>query len=376
MARKTKTPAQPYVPVEQDLAKDIVMAETGVIKDKQVDPRKLIGTVHVKKWLADTKINGEIEKWIKVIKKAMPTEEVPEPELTPEDLVVLEECKKRVADYLKDEASASLKAKILESTDEMKNLKDVSSSMKFKFSKFAYESITHVINLMVREILVFTCDNCASQRAKLTKPVHVPWDELRDKPLAGLYMNTKTVFDALHPVEEEEFEEEPEEDVPTEEEDTTELEEKEEDQEEVVEVVKVAKPRLFQYISNTFKEIVSHDARFKGLLLGKEVASVIDSVVFQTLDRFAKVIKSLLDTANSKTVNERLALLATKILLQDHIQSCDDDVRVILDVVQARLESLKLLPDEPQESDEEPEKAESKPVKEVKFAKTTKKASK
>jgi len=355
MARKTKTPVVPYNAISQEDAQKVVLAESGVIKDKQVDPRKLIGAVHVKKWLADTKINGEIETWISVIKKLTPTEDAPAQELTPEEAVVFEQCKKRIGDYLDNEASPSLKAKIAESADELKNLKDVSSSMKFKFSKFAYESVTHVVNLMVREILVFTCDNCASQKCKLTKPVHVPWDELRCKPLAGLYLNTKAVFDELHPVEDDE------EDVVDE---AVEEEAVVEDVvvdvpvvvggDEVVEesvvtdygaVVKVAKPRLFQYISNTFKEIVARDDRFKGLLLGKEVAALVDRVVYQTLDRFANVIKSLLETACSKTVNERLALIATKVLLQDHTHSCNDDIRVVLDVVQARLEELKKKPD-------------------------------
>ncbi len=355
MARKTKTPVEPYNNVSVDEAKNVVLATSGKIKDKDVDPRKLIGTVHIKKWLADTKINGEIEKWVSVIKKNMPTEENKTPELSPEDAVVLEECKKRVAEYLEHEASKSLKAKIAESTDELKNLKDVASSMKFKFSKFAYETVTHVVNLMVREILVFTCDNCAAQKNKLTKPAHVPWDALQTKQLAGLYMNTKAVFDAVHPVEYEDDEEEVVEEVVEDEAvDVVDGDDQvAEDTEEVAEVaevakVKVVKPRLFQYISNTFKEIVSRDKRFEGLLLSKEVAALLDRVVYQTLDRFANVIKSLLDTANSKTVNERLALIATKILLQDHVHSCDDDVRVVLDVVQSRLDELK-----PQDDDEE-----------------------
>ncbi|ETI29820.1 hypothetical protein PPTG_23650 [Phytophthora nicotianae INRA-310] len=44
--------------------------------------------------------------------------------------------------------------------------------MKYKFSKFAYEAVTHVINLMT-------------------------------KLMAGMYMNTKAVFDVVHPNTEE-----------------------------------------------------------------------------------------------------------------------------------------------------------------------------
>ncbi len=348
MPRKTKTPATPYNPVSEQEAKDVVFATTGTLRDKTVDTTKLIGPVHIKKRLADTNINGDIEKWIEVIRKLTPEVvegvEQPVPELTPEEALVFEQCKKQVAAYLDNEASQSLKDKIKDCKDELKNLKDVSSSMKFKFSKFAYETITHVINLMVREIVVHTCDNCVAQKAKLTRPSHIPWDVLRTKQLAGLYMNTPVVFEALHPVEEEDEEEEEEvveeEAVEQEEEvvgdDEEVVEDKEEDKKD-----KQTKPPLYQYVANTFREVLVRDERFKGLLFGKPLSVVLDRVVFETLDRFSKVIKSLLETANSKTVNERLALIAIKILLQDHIQSCDDDVRVVLDVVQARLEVLK-----------------------------------
>ncbi|KAF1786217.1 hypothetical protein GQ600_27399 [Phytophthora cactorum] len=219
--------------------------------------------------------------------------------------------------------------------------------MKYKFSKFAYEAVTHVINLMVRELLVFTCSNCASQKAKLTKVAHIPWNDLQTKLMAGMYMNTKAVSDVVHPTEEnvvdesseaveEAIDEEAAEDTPE---------------------VKVSKPRLSQYISNTFKEIVVRDERFKGLLLGKEITALVNDIIFQVLDRYANVLKSLLETANSKTVNERLALIATKILLQDHIHTSNEDVAVVLEVVQARLDQLK---EQPEEETEEPSEESSK----------------
>jgi len=330
----------------------VVMANSGAIKDKQVDPRKLIGVIHIKKYIADVKINGTVEKWISIVKKLTPAEGEQAVELTEDEVVALEECKVRVKSYLDEEASNALKTKIAESKDEMKNLKDVSSSMKFKFSKNAYEAITHVINLMTRELLVFTCDSCASQRAKLTKVVHIPWDQLKDKQMAGLYLNTKAAFDCMNPVEEEEEEEEVVEDVPVDEvvevvDEAAQVEP--EVVEETVEEVKSPKPRLSQYISNTFKEIVSRDPRFKGLLLGKEVTALVNDIIYQTLDRFANIIKSLLDMANSKTVSGRLAIIAVKILLQDHIHTTNEDIAVVLDVVQARLSALKEQPEEEQE---------------------------
>lgn len=342
MVRKGSKTVSTFIEMTTEEVGAIVMASGGQIKDKVVDPRKLIGTIHIKKYLADTKINGKVETWIAIIKKlTAPLEEgQAREELTAEEIDVLEQCKKETALYLEKGASAALKTKVSESTDELKNLKDVASSMKYKFSKFAYETVAHVINLMVRELLVFTCGNCASQKAKLTKVAHIPWESLQTKLMAGMYMNTKATFDTVHPTAE-----------PVVESDAA-VEEGDVSGDETPEV-KATKPRLSQYISNTFKEIVSRDERFKGLLLGKEITALVNDVVFQVLDRYANIIKSLLETANSKTVNERLALIATKIILQDHIHATNDDVAVVLDVVQSRLEELNEQPDE----EETPEEA-------------------
>jgi hypothetical protein len=344
MVRKSAKSTTPFVALTSDDVGSIVMASAGNIKDKKVDPRKIVGTIHIKKYLADVKINGKVETWISVIKKlsaVLPPGETRE-DLTAEEAEALEECKRMTRTYLEEEASGALRTKVDESGDELKSLKDVSSSMKFKFSRFAYEAVTHVVNLMVREILVYTCGQCASQKAKLTKVAHIPWGVLQNKLLAGLYMNTKAVYLQVHPSSE------PEE-APVATEAAADAEEPTDDAVEGASdasgPVKAVKPRLSQFISNTFKEIVSRDERVHGLLLGKEVTAVINDIIYQVLDRFTNVIKSLLQTANSKTVNERLALIATKILLQDHVLSVDADVAVVLDVMQARLDELKDIPE-------------------------------
>ncbi len=356
MVRKGSKTATTYTNLTAEDVSAIVLATTGNIKDKVVDPREIVGTIHIKKYLADAKINGKVETWISIIKKlTAPVEEgEAKPELTSEEIEALEQCKVETAAYLEDEASDALKAKVAESTDELKNLKDISSSMKFKFSRYAHKVVTHVINLMVREVLTQTCDTCASQKAKLTKVAHIPWASLQTELMAGLYMNTKAVFDSVHPTAE-----------VVETEATEEVAEEETTEEEApVEEVKAVKPRLSQYISNTFKEIVSRDERFKGLLLGKEVTALLNEVIYQVLDRFTNVIKSLLQANQSKTVNERLAVLAVKILLQDHVHAVDSDVATVLDVVQARLDELKTQPeDEAAEEEAEPVEEEPKAAK-------------
>jgi hypothetical protein len=346
MVRSKTSKTAVYVNLSQDDISNIVLASAGTIKDKEVDPRKLVGTIHIKKYLADLKINGKVEAWITVLKKLIaPLEEGQDAVvLTSEELATLEECKAQTKVYLGDDASDALKKKASESGEEYKTLKEVSSSMKFKFSRHAYETVTHVINLMVREILAFTCDNCASQKAKLTKIAHIPWHDLQTKLLAGMYMNTKAVYYVLHPEEATPSNTSPP-DGPVETVDEVEVDVEAEVEVEVEDSgndeVKAPKPRLSQYISNTFKEITARDERFKGLLLGKEITSLVNDIVYNVLDRYANVIKSLLQTGNSKTVNERLAIISTKVLLQDHVHATDADVAVVLDVVQARLEDLK-----------------------------------
>lgn len=351
MVRKNAKVVATYENVDEATVSSIVLATSGHIKNKPVDPRKIVGTIHIKKYLADAKINGKVETWISILKKlSAPSEDGSSPELSADEVEALEDCKRQTKIYLEEEASASLKKKVEAAPEDFGSMKDIASSMKFKFSRFAYETVTHVINLMVRELLVFTCDNCASQKNKLTKVSHVPWSSLQGKLMSGLYMNTKAVFDAVHPKTEEVVEEATTEEAVEEEAATEEATTEESGEEVVVDEVKASKPRLSQYISNTFKEVVSRDERFKGLLLGKEITALINDIIFQVLDRYANVIKSLLQTANSKTVNERLAVIATKILLQDHVHATDSDVAVVLDVVQARLEQLKATPEEEEEA--------------------------
>jgi NAD-dependent SIR2 family protein deacetylase len=327
----------------------------------------MVGSIHIKKYLANIKINGEQEEWISLIKKMTKTakegEEFVAYEPTADDLALLEVCKKKTKEYLDTKASDKLRDSVGADNEDLVNMKRAASSMKYKFSKLAYEVVTHVVNLMIREILTYTCDNCASKENKLTKVTHIPWNDLQSKLLAGLYMNTKAVFDVLHPTE-----------------DTTPVVEEEEAVEETTEdeesadepVVKVAKPRLSQYISNTFKEIISRDDRFKGLLLGKEVTSLVNDIIYQVLDRYSNIIMSLLKATESKTVTGSIAFITTEILLRDHIYSDDSQVAVIHDVVEARLNELVGTEDEEDDEDETTEE----PVVEEPKKKVAKKAAK
>ena len=64
MVRKNQKVA--FESINCDVASQIVLATSGVVKDKPVDPRKQIGTIHVKKYLAMERINQQYEYWISI----------------------------------------------------------------------------------------------------------------------------------------------------------------------------------------------------------------------------------------------------------------------------------------------------------------------
>lgn len=421
MVRKSQKVA--FESISPDVAGQIILATSGTLKDKEVDPRKQIGTIHIKKYLAIERINNLYETWISLLKDTLQAKKtiqdfedakkitqadvdaaektikdfegkklskedtetvsaakkvVQSKTLTQEDVdaanvaltysadeqSVYDECKFRTDAYLSKEGSDALKKKVAEQADVLEQMKNIASSMKYKFSTYSFEAITHVVNLMVREILVFTCDNCLANGAKLTKGVHVPWAELQSKLLSGLYMNTPLVYSAIHGCPEE---------LATEvkEEATEEVAESTETAEESTEpAVKQVRPKLTQYITNSFKEITSREPRFEKLLLGKDLTALVNDLVYQVLDRYVNVIKSLLMVANSKTITDHLAVIATTILLQDDMHTSDDDVRVVVDIVQNRIEDLR------KDKDGEDVEEETEEVVEETPKKTTKKAKK
>lgn len=344
MVRKTQKAT--FESISADVASSIILATTGTVKDKLVDPRKQIGTIHIKKYLAVERINHQYESWIALLRKSIQAKEEGKPlEYSAEEQALLDKCKALTQEYLDDTGSDALKEKVGTQMDELERLKNIASSMKYKFSTYSFEVITHMINLMVRELLVFTCDSCLSKSGKLTKTTHVPWTELQSKMLSGLYMNTPLVYSTIHQTEqtvneeteevveeavEETTEEEPSDDVASEgQEDSSESKPKK------------FRPKLTQYITNAFKEITTREPRFRGLLLGKEVTALVNDLIYQVLDRYVNVIKSLLLVGNSKTITDHLAVIATVILLRDDIHTSEEDVQVIVDILQERIEAIK-----------------------------------
>ncbi len=339
MAREPRTP--PPTPLTEEELNALLFKNNAEYKTKTVDLDCVITRANVKKYLTIEKLNNKPETWLSVIKKVEDGQE-----LSADETDMLAAAKQKVSDFLED-ASKSQKDKFGGAESDNGKLREAVSSFKYKFSVDAFEVITHVVNLFVREITLHALESClaAPKCPHVVQPYHIPWTKLHDKLLAGMYFNTLTVYNELHDDEDENTEATEEDEVVDEEdapiEETTEVPDDITDSVQPDDVSnKEDKIKLRQYISTLFKSLCASEARFNSLKISRKYMRVINDIIYQTLDRYANVLKSLLDVSNSKTVNGKFAIHATKIILQDHIYSSDETTRVVLDVVQDRLERL------------------------------------
>lgn len=340
-----KTPVAPYINITPDEASAIVLADKGKVtvsgKEREIDLHKVIGVVHARKYVANTKINGKFNSWIDVLTKIKDGEE-----LSSDELETFEKGKAEMLEYIESKsASDTLRKKFEGTASEAERLIEVATSMKYKFSSITNDATIYPINLMVREIIVHTNDACLAKNVKTIRKHLVPWDVLKDKALAGLYMNTAAVINAIHSKDAPE-EAAAEEVVPDEEQEVVEEEAEDSESEDKVEDVKKPvkqkiKFPLTQYIGTTFREIKSRDERFKGLLLGTDFTGLVNDIVFQVLDRYACIIDTLLQSNNGKIVKPILSILATKNHLLDYAYSEPSSVRSIVQLIQSHVADLE-----------------------------------
>jgi hypothetical protein len=327
---------QPEPLTETELT-DFLFRNTVDFKNKSIDLDTVITRANIKKYITLEKINNKSEQLLKVINKVINKES-----LTSDEDALYLESQTIATEYLAD-ASEATKDKLC-TLDDNSKLKNIISSFKYKFSMDSFEVITHIVNLFIREIALHSLESCLANKLRVVQPNHIPWDVLQSKLTAGIYFNTSVVYNEIHSVEDdEEIEEVEEEEV----EETEEVVDNTEGEDETVEESVVeetstegGKIRLRQYISTMFKALCSSEPRFKDLKLSKKLTLLLNDLIYNVLDRYSNILKSLLNTTNSKTVNGKFSLIATKILLQDHIHSDQESVNTILDVVQDRLERL------------------------------------
>lgn len=354
MVRENRAP--PPTPLSTDEINQLLFKNSTQYKNRNVDLDSVITRANVKKYLTLSKLNQKAESWLTVLKKKALLEnvvanvELTEDEtkslngatqLSEDEQSLMQTAQEQVTSFLQT-ASPVQKKKFAELTGD-KQFTDVIMSFKYKFSVDAFEVITHVVNLFAREIIVYSLEECLASKLRVVQPNHIPWEKLHDKLLSGVYFNTLVVHNQIHQSDEEEQDQESEEEQVVEESTTEEqpAEETGSDDDQPTEVDQPSedkKIKLQQYISTLFKALCSSEERFTNLKLSKKLMAVLNELVYQVLDRYANILKTLLDVSSSKTVNGKFAVYATKILLQDHIYTTNEKTAVILDVVQDRLE--------------------------------------
>lgn len=350
MVRKTRSP--PPTPLTDDEISALMMKNLVAYKDKTVDLDSVITRANVKKYLTLSKLNHKPEQWVTAINKVIGGEP-----LTPEDEANVAEAKVAVATFLED-CSKAKQEKFGGAADDAQVLKQAVSGFKYKFSVDAFEIITHVINLFVREIIIHANEQCIASKLRVVSPSHVPWKKMHSKLLAGVYFNTLAVYEQVHAAEDEDDDlDEAAEEAEEAEAEAAEAE-PDADLDADAEPVVAPKIKLRQYIQTMFKALRTSEERFNEVKLSQKLIAVINDIIYQVLDRYANVLKTLLDVSDSKTVNGKFALHATKTILQDHIFATDEKTRTVLDVVQERLERLH------EQAAKRKEEAEEAPVEE------------
>jgi hypothetical protein len=352
MVRENRAP--PPTPLSTDEINQLLFKNSTQYKNRNVDLDSVITRANVKKYLTLSKLNQKAESWLAVLKKKALLEkvvanvELSEDEtkvlngatqLSEDEQALIQTAQEQVTAFLQN-ASPVQKKKFSELTGD-KQFTDVIMSFKYKFSVDAFEVITHVVNLFAREIIVYSLEECLASKLRVVQPNHIPWEKLQDKLLSGVYFNTLVVHNQIHQSDEEEQETEEEqvvEDSPADDQPAEETGSDDDQTSESEQPVEDKKIKLQQYISTLFKALCSSEERFTNLKLSKKLMAVLNELVYQVLDRYANILKTLLDVSSSKTVNGKFAVYATKILLQDHIYTTDEKTSVILDVVQDRLE--------------------------------------
>jgi hypothetical protein len=351
MVRENRAP--PPTPLSTGEIETLLFKTSTQYKNRDVDLDCVITRANIKKYLTLSKLNQKAEGWLSVLKKKMLLEkvvanvELTEDEkkvlggatqLSEDDNALLQTAQEKVTAFL--QVATPVQKKKFDALVGDKQLTDVIMSFKYKFSVDAFEVITHVVNLFAREIIIYSLEECLASKLRVVQPNHIPWDKLHDKLLSGVYFNTLVVHDQIHQSDEEDIDDdELVTEEPAQEEATNEDNSSDDDQlDESSQPTEDKKIKLQQYISTLFKALCSSEDRFTNLKLSKKLMAVLNELVYQVLDRYANILKTLLDVSSSKTVNGKFAIYATKILLQDHIYANNEKTQVILDVVQDRLE--------------------------------------
>lgn len=196
---------------------------------------------------------------------------------------------------------------------------------KYKFSEKAFTCVAIAINKMMEEVIEYSVHNISEKDHNTLTPKDIPWSELVDKTMSGLYFNTKYVYDILHSKAappaastDEEYVEESKEEPKEEEESSTSI-------------------GFFHFIHKITSNLKTSNEAYANIKIGTKFMNVCNELIVNTIDRYITMVKVLLDVSHNKTINEKLFLAVTEIILRDNINSNDSDVELVMNYLKSKM---------------------------------------
>lgn len=301
---------------------------------KEVDLDFVIPIAHVKKYISKYRMNKDVNDQIEITKACSEHEKKPElvDNLTKETLGMIEEYYKELPEKNKT---------ALGELDQYQRALHALSIFKYKFSGNAFIVATYVLNLAAREIITHSLEKTVEEKKKSLTSARIPWKLLKSQMLSGVYMNTPKVHSILSVAEpaEETSADETAEEAAKEEEPVEETAEDEEDTSSIE--AKLKKYNLKHFLHKMAKVIINSNETYTGFKINSSFTEECNQILIEVMERYIRIIRSLLTIATNKTINEKTFVAATKIMVEDNVYAVDADKDTLYTLVSSKLEDLK-----------------------------------
>lgn len=190
---------------------------------------------------------------------------------------------------------------------------------KYKFSEKSFTCVAIAINKMMEEVIEYSVHNISELDHNTLTPKDIPWAELVDKTMSGLYFNTKFVYNMLHNTAV----------VATSTDDEYVETSKEEENTNSI--------GFFHFIHKITTNLKTTNEAYANIKIGTKFMQVCNELIISTIDRYITMVKVLLDVSHNKTINEKLFLAVTEIILKDNINANNDDVELVMNYLKSKL---------------------------------------
>lgn len=314
------------------------------VPKKIVDPDFIIPIAHIKKYISKFRINKEINELIQQVKKYQNIEK--ETGVVTELSEFLHQDVLDRIDTFKNGLSADAKAKI-EAKSQFQQAVHALSIFKHKFSGNAFAIVSYVLNMVAKEIVIHTLEKTVEAERRSLCPKHIPWELLKNKMMSGVYINTKQVIDTIEVLKNQETKEETVEEVEeveaeevVEDDDNNSTQDESSTDSASVEV-KLAKYNMIHFLHKLCKYVIDSDERFTKFKINATFTKLCNSILIEVMERYIKMIYILVNISNNKTINDKILLAITKIMIEDNIYSSEADQDTLYQLVESKMETMK-----------------------------------